>query len=172
MSTETQTERESVLAMALRILQSLEALEEEHCDWREALAAQELLERYWDPEDPEEAEEYLEERETVRLYLERQAEEGYQSEYVSEDADPVMQWLESSLDLVTVLHSRGGETEPVRLGDTALLWRPQCWAGAGEGRPRDCLGGPLEPYRESPRPAGVAGQLPRGAGTVRETEEC
>ena len=112
MSTVTE-ERESVLAMALRMLQSLELLEAEWAEWREALEAQELLERYWDSAEPEEADDYLEERETVRLYLERQAEEGYQSEYVSEDADPVLQWLESSLDVATVLHSRGGETEPV-----------------------------------------------------------
>jgi hypothetical protein len=112
-STKTETERESVLAMALRMLQRLEALDGEHADWLEALAAQETLERYWDPEDPEEAEEYLEERETVRLYLERQAEEGYQSVWVSEDADPVMQWLESSLDLVTLLEQRGSDCEPV-----------------------------------------------------------
>ena len=112
MSTVTE-ERESTLAMALRMLQSLELLEAEWAEWREALEAQELLERYWDPTEPEEAEEYLEERETVRLYLERQAEEGYQSEYVSEDADPVMQWLESSLDLVTLLEQRGSEAESV-----------------------------------------------------------
>ena len=111
MSTDTLTElrRESQLATALRLLKSLEALEEEHSDWREALLAQEELERYWDPTEPEEAEEYLEERETVRLYLERQAEEGYQSDYVSEDANPVLQWLESSLDVATVWESRSGE---------------------------------------------------------------
>jgi hypothetical protein len=33
-STETETERESTLAMALRMLQSLEALEGEHALWR------------------------------------------------------------------------------------------------------------------------------------------
>jgi hypothetical protein len=55
-STETETERESVLAMALRMLQSLEALEEEHCDWMEALAAQELLDTgITEPEEGEEA---------------------------------------------------------------------------------------------------------------------
>ena len=128
MSTDTLTERESVLEMALRMLQSLELLEAEWAEWREALEAQELLERYWDPTEPEEAEEYLEERETVRLYLERQAEEGYQSEYVSEDADPVMQWLESSLDLVTISESRsGGEPEP--RGWEILL----CYGGPSAG---------------------------------------
>ena len=126
MSTVTE-ERESTLAMALRMLQSLELLEAEWAEWREALEAQELLERYWDPTEPEEAEEYLEERETVRLYLERQAEEGYQSDYVSEDADPVLQWLESSLDLVTVLHQRGAEAEPV--GWEILL----CYGGPSAG---------------------------------------
>jgi hypothetical protein len=127
-STETETERESVLAMALRILQSLEALEEEHSDWQEALAAQDLLERYWDPEDPEEAEEYLEERETVRLYLEREAEEYGPEEYVSPDRDPVLLWLESALDIVTVSESRSGETPEPR-GWEILL----CYGGPSAG---------------------------------------
>ena len=126
MSTVTE-ERESVLAMALRMLQSLERLEEEHADWLEALAAQDTLDTGWDPTDPEEAEEYLEERETVRLYLEREAEEYGQWEYVSPDRDPVMLWLESSLDVATVLHSRGGETEPV--GWEILL----CYGGPSAG---------------------------------------
>jgi hypothetical protein len=122
-STETETERESVLAMALRILQSLEALEEEHSDWLEALRAQELLDTagyYGLEEDSDWLEEAAGYRETVRLYLERQAEEGYQSEYVSEDADPVMQWLESSLDVATIWESRSGE-EPEPRGWEILM---------------------------------------------------
>jgi hypothetical protein len=126
-STETETERESTLAMALRMLQSLEALEGEHSDWLEALAAQETLERYWDPTEPEEAGDWLEERETVRLYLEREAEEYGPEEYVSPDRDPVLLWLESVLDVATVLHSRGGETEPV--GWEILL----CYGGPSAG---------------------------------------
>ena len=128
MSTDTLTERESTLAMALRILQSLEALEEEHSDWLEALAAQETLDRYWDPEDPEEAEEYLEERETVRLYLEREAEEYGQWESVSEDRDPVWLWLESSLDVATIWESRSGE-EPEPRGWEILM----CAGGPSAG---------------------------------------
>lgn len=104
-------ERESVLSIALRTLEQLERLEEEHSDWLEALAAQETLERYWDPEDPEEAEDWLEERETVRAYLE--AAEYGPSDRVSEDADPVMCLLEEALDLVTVVHHRGGDSKPV-----------------------------------------------------------
>ena len=120
-------ERESALAMALRMLQSLEALEEEHSEWLEALAAQEELERYWDSEDPEEAGEYLEERETVRLYLEGRAVEGLSAEYVSEDADPVLEWLESALDIVAVIHRRGEEEE--RHGWEILL----CYGGPSAG---------------------------------------
>ena len=127
MSTET-VERESTLAMALRMLQSLEALEEEHSEWLEALAAQEELERYWDSEDPEEAEEYLEERETVRLYLERQSAEYGPTDYVSEDADPVLLWLESSLEIVTVWESQGSE-EPEPRGWEILL----CYGGPSAG---------------------------------------
>ena len=127
MSTVTE-ERESVLAMALRMLQSLEALEEEHAEWLEALAAQETLERYWDPTEPEEAGDWLEERETVRLYLERRAEDGLQSEYVSEDGDPVLEWLESVLDIVTVSESRGG-SEPEPRGWEILL----CYGGPSAG---------------------------------------
>jgi hypothetical protein len=100
-----------MLETALRVLESLEALEEEHSDWLEALAAQEELERHWDSEDPEEAGEYLEERETVRLYLERQSEEYGPTESVSEDGDPVLLWLESVLDIVAVIHRRGEEEE-------------------------------------------------------------
>ena len=127
MSTVTE-ERESVLAMALRMLQSLERLEEEHADWLEALAAQDTLDRYWDSEDPEEAEEYLEERETVRLYLEREAEEYGQWEFVSEDRDPVWLWLESSLDVATIWESRSGETPEPR-GWEILL----CYGGPSAG---------------------------------------
>ena len=126
MSTQTE-ERESTLAMAQRVLESLAGLEEEHADWLEALAAQETLERYWDPEDPEEAGEYLEERETVRLYLERQSAEYGLTEYVSEDADPVLLWLESSLDVVGVIHRRGEEEE--RAGWEILL----CYGGPSAG---------------------------------------
>jgi hypothetical protein len=113
--------------MAQRVLESLAGLEEEHADWLEALAAQETLERYWDPEDPEEAGEYLEERETVRLYLERQSAEYGLTEYVSEDADPVLLWLESSLDVVGVIHRRGEEEE--RAGWEILL----CYGGPSAG---------------------------------------
>lgn len=130
MSAETVTERESTLAMALRILQSLRALEGEHADWLSALRAQELLDtagHYGLEEDSDWLEEAAEHRETVRLYLARQSEEGYQSDYVSEDADPVVQWLESSLDLVTVLHERGSEVEPV--GWEILL----CYGGPSAG---------------------------------------
>ncbi len=127
MSTQTE-ERESTLAMAVRMLESLEALESEHSDWLEALAAQEELERHWDSEDPEEAEEYLEERETVRLYLERQSEEYGPEDCVSEDRDPVMLWLESSLDLVTVWESRSSE-EPEARGWEILL----CYGGPSAG---------------------------------------
>ncbi len=125
MSTQTE-ERESTLAMAVRMLESLKALESEHSDWLEALAAQETLERYWDPEDPEEAGEYLEERETVRLYLEQT--EWAHDGSVSEDADPVMLWLESLLDFVTVWESRGSE-EPERRGWELLL----CYGGPSAG---------------------------------------
>jgi hypothetical protein len=127
-STETETERESVLAMALRMLQSLEALEGEHADWLEALAAQETLERYWDSTEPEEAGDWLEERETVRLYLEREAEEYGREEYVSMDRDPVILWLESALDIVTVSESRGG-SEPEPRGWEILL----CYGGPSAG---------------------------------------
>lgn len=114
-------ERESVLAIAQRTLSNLEGLEEEHSYWLEALAAQETLDRYWDSEDPEEAEEWLEERETVRLYLESRAEEGLSSEYVSEDADPVMEWLEDALDIRTVWESAGFSEEPEPRGWELLL---------------------------------------------------
>ena len=127
MSTVTE-ERESTLAMALRMLQSLELLEAEWAEWREALEAQELLERYWDPTEPEEAEEYLEERETVRLYLERQAEEYGPEERVSEDRDPVWLWLESSLDVATIWESRSGE-EPEPRGWEILM----CAGGPSAG---------------------------------------
>jgi hypothetical protein len=127
-STDTLTERESVLAMALRILQSLEALEEEHSDWLEALAAQQRLEQLWDPTEPEEAGDWLEERETVRLYLEREAEEYGPEERVSEERDPVMLWLESSLDVATIWESRSGE-EPEPRGWEILL----CYGGPNAG---------------------------------------
>jgi hypothetical protein len=109
-STQTE-ERESTLAMAQRVLESLGRLEEEHSDWLEALDAQRALDDYWDSEDPEEAGDWLEERETVRLYLESRAAEGLSSEYVSEDADPVLEWLESVLDVVSVIHRRAEEEE-------------------------------------------------------------
>jgi hypothetical protein len=109
-----------MLETALRVLESLEALEEEHSDWLEALDAQRTLDCGWDSEDPEEAEEYLEERETVRLYLERQSEEYGPTESVSEDGDPVLLWLESVLDIATVWESRGSE-EPQRRGWELLL---------------------------------------------------
>jgi hypothetical protein len=96
---------------AQRVLESLADLETEYGDWLEALDAQRTLDCGWDSEDPEEAEEYLEERETVRLYLERRAAEGLSSEYVSEDADPVLEWLESVLDIVAVIHRRGEEEQ-------------------------------------------------------------
>ena len=128
MSTET-VERESTLAMAVRVLESLEALESEHSDWLEALAAQEELERYWDSEDPEEAEEYLEERETVRLYLEREAGEYGREEYVSPDRDPVWLWLESVLSITNVWHSEGREAEPEHYGWEMLL----CYGGPSAG---------------------------------------
>jgi len=104
-------ERESVLAIAQRTLSNLEGLEEEHAGWLDALAAQETLDRYWDADDPAEAGDWLEERETVRLYLEARAEEGLSSECVSEDADPVLEWLESALDLVAVVHHRWRDSE-------------------------------------------------------------
>lgn len=114
MSTETETERESTLAMALRMLKSLEALEEEHADWLEALSAWRSLGYGSHYALPEEEDGWEEERETVRLYLERRAEDGLQSEYVSEDADPVLEYLESVLDIVTVSESRSGETPEPR----------------------------------------------------------
>jgi hypothetical protein len=116
-NTET-VERPSMLETAQRVLESLADLETEHSDWLEALDAQRTLDCGWDSEDPEEAEEYLEERETVRLYLEQTdwAHDGS----VSEDSDPVLLWLESVLDIVTVWHSRGAE-EPERAGWELLL---------------------------------------------------
>ena len=114
-------ERESTLAMAQRVLESLAGLEEEHCDWLEALDAQRTLDCGWDSEDPEEAEEYLEERETVRLYLEREAEEYGPEDYVSEDRDPVWLWLESVLSITNVWHSEGREAEPELVGWELLL---------------------------------------------------
>jgi len=111
-------ERESVLSIALNTLSNLEGLEEEHAGWLEALAAQETLDRYWDSEDPAEAEEWLEERETVRLYLE--AAEYGPRDRVSMDADPVMCWLEEALDLATIWESRGG-SEPECRGWELLL---------------------------------------------------
>jgi hypothetical protein len=107
--------------MAQRVLESLGRLEEEHSDWLEALAAQETLERYWDSEDPEEAGEYLEEREAVRLYLERQSEEYGPEDCVSEDRDPVMLWLESVLSITNVWHSSGRDSEPELVGWELLL---------------------------------------------------
>jgi hypothetical protein len=107
-----------MLETAQSVMLSLQALEEEHDGWQEALAAQEALERYWDPEDPEQADDYLEERETVRLYLDQS--EWAHSGTVSEDADPVLMWLEGVLDIVTVWHSRGSR-EPERHGWELLL---------------------------------------------------
>jgi hypothetical protein len=130
-STDTLTERESVLAMALRILQSLEALEEEHSDWLEALRAQELLDTagyYGLEEDSDWLEEAAGYRETVRLYLEREAKEYGQWESVSEDRDPVWLWLESSLDVATIWESRSGE-EPEPRGWEILL----CYGGPSAG---------------------------------------
>lgn len=123
MSTVTE-ERESVLALAVRMLESLEQLEGEHSDWLEALAAQETLDRY----SPEEGEPgWWTEQETVRLYLAREAEEYGPEERVSEDRDPVLLWLESCLDVVTVVHHRGGDSEPV--GWQILL----CYGGPSAG---------------------------------------
>ena len=117
MSTKTEG-RPSVLALALDALESLAALEEEWGDWMDALEAQRELEQYWDSEDPEEAGEYLEERETVRLYLEQT--EWAHDGTVSEDGDPVLLWLESVLDIATIWESRGSE-EPERRGWELLL---------------------------------------------------
>jgi hypothetical protein len=101
---------------AERVLESLADLETEYGDWLEALRAQELIDTAphygLEPEA-----EWLE---TVRLYLEREAEEYGPEEYVSPDRDPVWLWLESSLDLVTVWESRGG-SEPERRGWELLL---------------------------------------------------
>ena len=131
MSTDTETERGSVLAMALRMFQSLEALEEEHSDWREALRAQELMETagyYGLEEDSDWLEEAAGYRETVRLYLEREAEEYGPEERVSEDRDPVWLWLESSLDVATVWESRSGE-QPEPRGWEILI----CYGGPSAG---------------------------------------
>lgn len=120
MSTVTGTS-ESVLAIAQRTLSNLEGLEEEHSYWLEALAAQETLDRYWDSDDPEEAGDWLEERETVRLYLSAEAEEwGWTEQYVSEDRDPVWLWLESALECVTLWES-SGDSEPEPRGWRLLL---------------------------------------------------
>lgn len=127
MSTVTE-ERESVLAMALRMLQSLEALEEEHADWLEALDAWQSLGDGSELAQPEEEDGWEEERQTVWRYLERQAEEGYDSTAVSEDGDPVLQWLESSLDVATIWESRSGE-EPEPRGWEILL----CYGGPSAG---------------------------------------
>jgi hypothetical protein len=109
--------------MAQRVLESLGRLEEEHSDWLEALRAQELIDTApfygLEPEA-----EWLE---TVRLYLERQSAEYGLTEYVSEDADPVLLWLESSLDVVGVIHRRGEEEE--RAGWEILL----CYGGPSAG---------------------------------------
>jgi hypothetical protein len=115
--------------MAVRMLESLKALESEHAEWLEALAAQEELERWEALTDPEDgsADGWEEERETVRLYLERQSAEYGPTEYVSMDADPVMLWLESSLDVVGVIHRRGEEEE--RAGWEILL----CYGGPSAG---------------------------------------
>lgn len=110
MSTATE-DRQRVLAIAQRTLSNLEGLEEEHAGWLEALAAQQTLDRYGAQEEPEEEDGWEEERETVRLYLE--AAEYGPSEYVCIDADPVMGWLEDALDIVTVVHHRGGDSESV-----------------------------------------------------------
>ena len=115
MSAET-VERPTMAETAERVLRSLADLETEYGDWLEALAAQSRAEdslRVALEPEPEDLE-------TVRLYLEREAEEYGQEEYVSEDRDPVMLWLESSLDLVTVWESRGG-SEPERRGWELLL---------------------------------------------------
>lgn len=112
MSTVTE-ERESVLAIAQRTLSNLEGLEEEHAEWLEALAAWQSLGDGAELAQPEEEDGWEEERQTVWRYLERQAEEGHDSSAVSEDGDPVLGWLEDALDIVTVVHHRGGDSEPV-----------------------------------------------------------
>ena len=115
MSTET-VERPTMAETAERVLESLGRLEEQHSDWLEALRAQELIDTAphygLEPEA-----EWLE---TVRLYLDREAEEYGREDSVSEDREPVWLWLESSLELVTVWESRGG-SEPERRGWELLL---------------------------------------------------
>ena len=56
----------------------------------------------------------------MRLYLEGRAKEGLQSDYVSEDGDPVLEYLGDVLDIVTVWESRSGE-EPEPRGWEILL---------------------------------------------------
>jgi len=119
-STET-VERPTMAETAQRVLRSLADLEEEHSRWLEALAAQEAL-----PSDaleqPEEEDGWEEERETVRLYLDREAGEyGYREEYVSEDRDPVWLWLESVLSITNVWHSSSRDSEPELVGWELLL---------------------------------------------------
>ena len=127
MITET-VERPTMAETAERVLRSLADLETEHSDWLEALAAQEAL-----PSDvleqPEEEDGWEEERETVRLYLEREAEEYGREEYVSEDRDPVWLWLESVLSITNVWHSEGRDSEPELVGWELLL----CYGGPSAG---------------------------------------
>jgi hypothetical protein len=115
--------------MAQRVLESLGRLEEEHSDWLEALAAQETLDRYGAGEEPEEEDGWEEERETVRLYLAREAEEYGPTEYVSPDRDPVWLWLESVLSFTNVWHSEGRDSEPELVGWELLL----CYGGPSAG---------------------------------------
>jgi len=118
-STET-VERPTMAETAQRVLESLADLEREHSDWLEALDAQYQLEACGALEQPEEEDGLEEERETVRLYLAREAEEYGPEDLVSEDRDPVMLWLESVLDLATIWESRGSG-EPERRGWELLL---------------------------------------------------
>jgi hypothetical protein len=102
---------------AQRVLRSLADLETEYGDWLEALAAQSRAEDSLRVALEPEAE-WLE---TVRLYLEREAEEYGPEDYVSEDRDPVWLWLESVLSITNVWHSEGRDSEPEHYGWEMLL---------------------------------------------------
>jgi hypothetical protein len=118
-------ERESVRAIAERLLAGAAALEDQHSRWLSALRAQELIRTapYYGTE-PE-----AEDLDTLRLYVEAQEAAGdpVDPDYL-EDSDPVWQWLESSLSVVSVIHrTLGGEED--RWGWQILL----CAGGPSAG---------------------------------------
>ena len=102
-------ESTQVRELALNLLRSVEDLETEHTEWLEAVHAVDQLERYgWEDADPED----LQAVETYRARLKSEHRETEPEDW--EDADPILDWLESALSVEVVdVRGLGGEDREV-----------------------------------------------------------